>query len=159
MGYEEYDVCGVCVHELLHELLHKCGGIVFADVWGGMQICNCVRMQALTAPTAPPAPTADAVTHDELQANYETQGVNLKAANGTIETQREGLQAAETIRQTLNKANEDLQAKLKTLEEERDKWKEKSLQWTEELKVLKEEYKKLQDDYKKLQVINEVCGE
>ena len=159
MGYEEYDVCGVCVHELLHELLHKCGGIVFADVWGGMQICNCVRMQAPTVPTAATVATVDAVAHDELLANYETQAVNLKAANGTIETQREGLQAAETIRQNLKKESDDLQAKLKTLEEERDKWKEKSLQWTEELKVLKDDHKKLQDDYKKLQAINEVCGE
>ncbi len=41
-------VCGVCVHELLH----KCGGIVFADVWGDIQTCTCVRMQAPTMSSA-----------------------------------------------------------------------------------------------------------
>jgi len=31
-------VCGVCAYELLH----KCGGMVFADVCGDIQICNYV---------------------------------------------------------------------------------------------------------------------
>ena len=123
----------------MHELLHKCGGIVFADVWGDIHICNCVRMQA------PTVPSADGGTYAELQEQHKTQEVNLKAANDTLERQRADLEAAEKTRQ-------ELQAKFKTLEKERDTWKQSCIQRTEELKALKE-------DYKNLQAINEVCGE
>jgi septal ring factor EnvC (AmiA/AmiB activator) len=94
---------------------------------------------------APTVPSADGGTYAELQEKYKTQEVNLKAANDTIERQREALEAAEKTRQ-------ELQAKFKTLEKERDTWKQSCIQRTEELKALKE-------DYKNLQAINEVCGE
>ena len=123
----------------MHELLHKCGGIVFADVWGDIHICNCVRMQA------PTVPSADGGTYADLQEQHKTQEVNLKAANDTIERQREALEAAEKTRQ-------ELQAKVNKLETEIETWKKPCLKRTEELKALKE-------DYKNLQAINEVCGE
>ncbi len=116
----------------MHELLHKCGGIVFADVWGDLHICNCVRMQASTAPSA------DAVAYAELQEN-------LKAANDTIDKQRQGLETAEKTRQ-------ELQVKFNTLEKESGMWQDNCNKWTVKLNALKE-------DYKNLQAINEVCGE
>ena len=123
----------------MHELLHKCVGIVFADVWGDLHICNCVRMQASTAPSA------DAVAYADLQEKYKTQELNLKAANDTIERQREALEAAEKTRQ-------ELQAKFNTLEKESGMWQDNCNKLTVKLNALKE-------DYKNLQAINEVCGE
>jgi hypothetical protein len=115
-------VCGVCVHELLH----KCGGIVFADVWGDLHICNCVRIQA---PTAATAPSADAVAYAELQEKYKTLEGKLNAANDTIEEQRKVLEAAEKTRQ-------ELQAEVKKVETEIKTWKDPCIQRMEELKVI-----------------------
>jgi septal ring factor EnvC (AmiA/AmiB activator) len=117
-------VCGVCVHELLH----KCGGIVFADVWGDLHICNCVRMQA---PTAATAPTVDAGDNAELQEQCKTLQGKLKAANDTIEEQRKVLEAAE-------KTKQELQAEVKKVETEIKTWKDPYIQRMEELKALKE---------------------
>lgn len=120
------------MHELLHELLHKCGGIVFADVWGDLHICNCVRMQA------PTVPSADAGAYAELQQRYDTLVSNANAADSTIENQRAGLQAAEVARQEVQAKFKELETKFNTLEKERDTWKKSCIQRTEELKALKE---------------------
>ena len=119
-------MCGesVCVHELLY----KCGGIVFADVCGGIQTCNCVRIQA---PTAATAPSADAVAYAELQEKYKTLEGKLNAANDTIEEQRKFLEAAE-------KTKEELQAEVKKVETEITTWKDPCMQRTAELNALKE---------------------
>ena len=100
-------VCGesVCVHEL-----------VFADVCGGIQTCNCVCIQA---PTAASVATVDAEQYKALEAKVHKQTEEfqrisrekgqltekyneLQDANQGLKEAHEGLQAAHVALQAAN---------------------------------------------------------
>jgi hypothetical protein len=78
-------VCGVCVHEWLH----KCGGIVFADVWGDIQTCNCVRMQVATAATAATVDTGEKDAFEAKNKGLEEQCKTLDTKYKALESDLE----------------------------------------------------------------------
>jgi chromosome segregation ATPase len=98
----------------VHELLYKCGGIVFADVCGGIQTCNCVRIQA---PTAATAPTVDAGDNAALQEQCNTLEEKLKDAELSFKKQGEVLQTTQRDHGKLQTKHDDLKAAHQELKE------------------------------------------
>ena len=92
----------------MHELLHTCGGIVFADVWGDIQTCNCVRMQAPTAPTAVPgANDALREKHKALEGEYKALDEKYKALLTESSTWQKGCKKRTTELETLQEAKKN----------------------------------------------------
>ena len=101
-------------------------------VWGGAQVCDCVRMQVPTVPTVPTAPTAPTAVpgandmdkkYNDLQDNYNTLLANLTAAELTVGRQRGDLDTLYRSNGILTRANDDLNAKYTELKAAHEKLK------------------------------------